>query len=195
MVSVSPVRRSIRRRLWYVALATTAILVIPLLLTIRDGGVEGVGWNWTFFDFVFMGVLLFGSGLTYVLISRLSDSKAYRFAVGIAVATGLLLIWGNAAAGIIGSEGKLPTVLYVSVPAVGFICAFIARFRPRGMARALFATALAQALVPLIALIFWRPAFDEPPGMVGVFILNALFIALFVTSALLFRRASATDPA
>jgi hypothetical protein len=40
------------------------------------------------------------------------------------------------------------------VLAVGLIGAIIACFRPHGMARALFATALAQALVAVIALIF-----------------------------------------
>jgi hypothetical protein len=40
---------------------------------------------------------------------------------------------------------------------VGIGGAAIARFRPEGMARALFATALAQALVPVIALMFWNP--------------------------------------
>ena len=35
--------------------------------------------------------------------------------------------------------------------------AVIARLEPRGMARALFATALAQALVPVIALAVWKP--------------------------------------
>ena len=46
--------------------------------------------------------------------------------------------------------------MYFGVLAVGFIGAFIARFQPRGMARALFATAVAQALVPVIAL-SWVP--------------------------------------
>jgi hypothetical protein len=35
--------------------------------------------------------------------------------------------------------------MYIGVLAVGIIGAIIARLRPRGMARALFATALAQA--------------------------------------------------
>ena len=43
--------------------------------------------------------------------------------------------------------------MYFGVLAVGMAGALIARLRPRGMARALFATALAQALVAAIALI------------------------------------------
>ena len=59
--------------------------------------------------------------------------------------------------------------------------------------RALFATALAQMLVPVIALIAWRPSLDDAPGILGVFMLNAFFVMLFVVSALLFRRAAQED--
>jgi hypothetical protein len=80
--------------------------------------------------------------------------------------------------------------MYGGVLAVGIIGAMIARFQPQGMARALFVTALAQMLVPVIALIVWRPSLDDAPGIVGVFMLNAFFVMLFVVSALFFRRAT-----
>ncbi len=189
MKTMKRVRRSIRRQMWYVALATASILMVPLVAMLFTDEV-----NWSLFDFIVMGILLFGTGLTYVLISRISDSIAYRTAVGVAVVAGLLLIWLNLAVGIIGSEDNPANHLYAGVLAVGIIGAGIARLRPRGMARTLFATALAQMLVPVIALIIWRPSLEETPGIVGVFILNAFFAALFVVSALLFRRASATEP-
>ena len=64
-----------------------------------------------------------------------------------------LIVWLNAAAGLIGIEDDDPAnLLYVGVLAIGFIGAIIARLQPRGLARALFATALAQALVGAIAL-------------------------------------------
>jgi hypothetical protein len=126
---------------------------------------------------------------------------AYRAAVGLACVTGFVLLWINAAAGIIG-DGPINS-MYLVVLAVGFIGALIARFQPRGMALALFATAAAQMLVPVIALLIWKagmeslltdphspnPPFD--PGVAPVFGLNAVFVILFVVSALLFRRASA----
>lgn len=145
--------------------------------------------NWNMFDFIIMASLLFGAGLTYVLISRILDNIAYRTAVGVAVTAGLLLIWMNLAVGIIGSEDNPANLLYFGVFAIGIIGTGIARFRPRGMSSALFATAVAQMLVPVIALIIWRPSLDDPPGLVGVFMLNAFFAVLFVVSALLFRRA------
>lgn len=176
------------------AFVVALILLIPLVLTIRDGGVEGVGWNWTFFDFVFMGALLFGSALTYELVARKMSNGAYKIAVGLAVVTAVLLVWINGAVGIIG-DGDLdsPNGMYFGVLVIGGIGALIARFKPPGMARALFAMALAQFLVPVIALFIWSPAvISWAPGVVQVFGLNAVFVMLFVVSALLFRRASAT---
>lgn len=61
------------------------------------------------------------------------------------------------------------------------------------MARALFATALAQALVPVIALIIWNPQGTSwSPGVLAVFSPNTVFVLLFAGSAFLFRRASVT---
>jgi hypothetical protein len=77
--------------------------------------------------------------------------------------------------------------MYFGVVGVGIIGAIVARFRPHGMARALFATALAQALVAVIALIFGLGLPWSPP--VEILILNGFFVALFVGSALLFRHA------
>jgi hypothetical protein len=182
--------QNIRKRLMVWAFVVALILLIPLVLTIRDGGVEGVGWNWAFFDFVFMGALLFGAGLVYELVARKMSNGAYRAAVGLAVVAAVLLVWINAAVGIIG-DGDLdsPNGMYFGVLAIGFIGALIARFRPHGMARALFTMAIAQALVPVIALVISKPAFFDPPGVLGVFVLNTFFVLLWVVSALLFRNA------
>ncbi len=185
MKTMKRIRRSIRRQMWYVALATASILMVPLVAMLFTTEV-----NWSLFDFIVMGILLFSTGLTYILISKVSDSMAFRTAVGVAVVAGLLLIWVNLAVGIIGSEDNPANLLYVGVLFVGIIGAGITRLQLRGMAHTMFATALAQMLVPVIALIIWRPSLDEPPGIVGVFILNAFFAALFVVSALLFRRAA-----
>ena len=72
----------------------------------------------------------------------------YRSAVGVALAAALILV----TVGVLGGEGD-PEVMSLWVLPVGIIGANIARFQPHGMARALFATALAQMLVPVIALI------------------------------------------
>ena len=178
-----------------IALVTGCILLVPLL------GNLFMGWNWPPIAFPLWGALLFGTGLTYELIAKKGGTIAYRVAVGIACATGFVLVFINAAAGIIG-DGPV-NVMYLGVLAVGFLGALVARFQPRGMALALFATAVAQMLVPVIALAIWKagwlnlltdPNSPHPPfhpGIAPVFALNTVFVMLFVGSALLFRRASA----
>jgi hypothetical protein len=161
-----------------VALATAFILLVPLLAE----------WPWTLADFVFAGAIIFGTGLTYVLVARKAGNFAYRAAVGVALAAAVILVWVTGAVGIIGNEDDNANLMYVGVLAVGIIGAIIARFRSNGMARALFATALAQALVAVIALIFGLGS-GSPPGVLGILVLNGFFVALFVGSALLFRYA------
>lgn len=184
MRTIKRIRRSIRRQMMYVAMVTASILMVPLVAMFFTREV-----NWTLFDFVVAGVLLSGTGLAYVFISRLSNSTAYRTAVAIAVVSGLLLIWINLAVGIIGSENNPANQLYGAVLFTGFIGAVIARFKPQGMARTMYATALIQMLIPFIAMLVWRPALDNPPGIIGVFMLNTFFAALFLVSGLLFKRA------
>lgn len=166
-------------------MAVALLLMIPLILTLLGSGVDGVGWHWTFFDFIFMGTLLFGAGLVFELISKRMHNGTHRLALVIAVVTGVLLIWINAAVGIISTEDSPVNLMYFGVLAVGFIGAIIGRFQPRGLARALIATAVAQALVPVIALGIIKPQFA--PGILKVLVLNAFFAAMWIASALLFR--------
>jgi len=115
-------------------------------------------------------------------------NTAYRKAVGVALGTAFVLLWVNGAVGIIGSENNNANLMYFGVIAIGIIGAIVARFEPHGMARALFATALAQAVVVVIALI---GALGAPwNGPLQIVTLNGFFIALWVGSAWLFRKAA-----
>ena len=163
-----------RKPLLRIALITAIILAIPLvMMQLSDD------WRWGFFDFIFMGALLFGAGTTYELIARLGGSTAYRAATGLAVFTALILVWVNAAVGVIG-DGAV-NLMYVGVLAVGIVGTGLARLKARGMARTLFAMTLAQLAVPVLALVIWNPPFD--PGIMPV------FAVLFVGSGLWFWRA------
>lgn len=155
--------------------AAALLLLLPLLAMQISHEVV-----WSPADFAVAWVLLAGAGLTYRLATRSASNIAYRAAVGVAVATALILVWVNLAVGIIGNEENPANLMYGGVLAVGVIGAFIARFRPPGMARALFATALAQMLVGVIALI---------AGLGHTLLLDGFFAVLWVGSALLFRRA------
>ena len=118
-----------------------------------------------------------------------TDNTAYKSAVGLALATPFLLVWIIGAVGVLGRAGDRADLMYIGVFAVGIMGAIIARFQPHGMARALFATALAQALVAVIALI--AGMHQAPYSSVGEILgLNGFFVALFLGSAWLFRNAA-----
>lgn len=112
----------------------------------------------------------------------------YRLAIGVALATVLFLVYGIGALGIIG-EGGRPDRMYLAVFAVVAIGTVIARLRPRGMALALLATAVAQALVAVIALVAGLQH-TEGASDTEILGLNAMYAALFGLSAWLFRRAA-----
>ena len=120
---------------------------------------------------------------------RDAKMSRYRLAVGAALATALLLVWVIGAVGLIGAEGNPADWMYAGVLAVGLVGALLARFRPEGMSRALFATALAQASVAAIALINGehRAAVTSVPEIV---LSNGFFAALWTGSGWLFRSAA-----
>ena len=174
---------------WRIAAWTAAALML-LLPLIAMQFTDEVVWDVT--DFAIFGALLVGVGVTFELAARKTGNIAYRSAVGVALAGAFILVWVNGAVGIIGSENNDANLMYGGVLAVGLIGAFVARFRPRGMARALFATALAQAVVAMIALSL---GLGSPwSGPLEILLLNGFFAALFVGSALLFREAARGGP-
>jgi hypothetical protein len=123
-------------------------------------------------------------GFTMQTMTRAKEGGAfgYRAGVGVAATAALLLIWLSVALGT--EDDNSGGLIYLGVLVLG-VGTVVARLRPQGMARALFATAVAQALVAGIAMIAWGQ-------YVELLLLNGFFIALWVGSALLFRRAA--DP-
>lgn len=117
-----------------------------------------------------------------------TDTTAYRLAAGVALGATFILVWLSLGVGIIGADGDPANLMYFGVLAVGIIGALIARFQPRGMARALIAMACVQALILVVALIarLGHP-WSGPLELLG---LNGFFVALFVGSAWLFRQAA-----
>jgi hypothetical protein len=164
-----------------IVLAAAFILLLPLLAMQFTNDVV-----WSLSDFAVAGGLLVGAGLAYELAARNAGNTAQRAAVGVAVLAVLLLVWVSLAVGIIGAEGDPADLMYLGVIGVGIVGAIITRFQPQGMAGVLFAMALAQALVGVIALIAGKQhsADSSATQIVGV---NTMFIALFLGSAWLFR--------
>ncbi|MBC6697575.1 hypothetical protein [Hymenobacter sp. BT190] len=179
------------KSLLLVALVTGLLLLIPLVAMQYTAEV-----NWTFSDFVFGAVVLFGAGSTFVLIARMGNNGTYRLAAGIGVVAGLLLVWANAAVGLVGSEDHPTNLLYGAVLLVALGGAIAARFRPLGTSNAMFAAALTYVAVTGIALFVWKPtgAAAEPAAyQLNVLVANGVFAALWAVSGLLFRRAGGSS--
>ncbi|MDZ7721325.1 MAG: hypothetical protein U5R06_00500 [candidate division KSB1 bacterium] len=170
----------LRMAAWTVA---GLILLLPLLAMQISDNV-----NWTARDFILIGALILGFGIPFELAVRKTVNAAYRAGAAAALAAAVLLLWINGAVGIIGAEHNDANLMYFGVLAVGMIGVLFARFHPRGMARALFATALAHLIVSVITLAAGFAA-TQP---LKTSILNGFFAALFFGSAWLFHRAGRT---
>lgn len=110
----------------------------------------------------------------------------YRLAVGVALGTVLFLILAIGALGIIGDGGR-PDRIYLGVLGTLAIGSLAARLRPRGMVLALLATAFAQILVTVTALLGDLHGDASVTDILGI---NTMYAALFGLSAWLFRRAA-----
>lgn len=166
------------------AAATGLLLLIPLIaMQFTDEVV------WTHNDFILMGFLLFIPALAYTLITRNSGEVVYKVALGFALFTGFFLIWSNLAVGLIGSENNAINTLYFGVIFVGIIGAFVARFNPKGLTNTMFAMAITQAIIAVVA--FSSGAANLPESSVyEILMVNGFFITLFIVGAMLFRFAA-----
>ncbi len=178
--------QNIKKRLIMWAGVVSILLGVALVLTLTGSGVDGVGFHWTLIDFVFMGVLLYGSALTFELVARRFPNIWYKSAVALAVVTGLLLIWGNAAVGTVGDDNPV-NMIYPFIILIGLMAGALARFEPKKMANIMFTVALAQFLPPLVALFASKDNFA--PGIPQVFVLVSGFAIMFVVSGILFKHA------
>lgn len=84
-----------------IAIIVGAVLLIPLVMTIKDGGVEGVGWNWTLSDFVVMGGLLFVTSLMIDFAIRKVKEPLHRVIAVALIALAFLALWAELAVGAI----------------------------------------------------------------------------------------------
>lgn len=145
--------------------------------------------DWSPGDFAFAAILFGGVGLVLELTFRRSAQVAYRCGVGVALAAAFLLIWINGAVGIIGDEDDPANLMYGVVLAVALVGAITPLFSAAGVARAMIAAACVQAMIAAIAFFAGLGA-HEPPGPGGILLLNGIFVALWLLSAALFRRAA-----
>jgi len=119
-----------------------------------------------------------------------SGRGAYRIGIAAALAASFLEVWINLAVGIVGSEDNPANQGFFLVVAAAGACAFTARLRAEGMARAMLAVGGVQALLALAIATAPSTVRDDPKGAIGVLVLSAGFVALWLVSAALFHRSA-----
>ena len=172
----------LQNRFVRIALVVGLILVLPLM-----GNMFVEGFNWSPFDFVIWGGILFAAGAVFDVVSRKGGSFSYRAAVGIACLAGFLSFWVNAAVGVIGNDDVANFLLIVVPFGLGLAGALMSQFQPLGMSYTMFAMAAAQAIVPVVALA-WVPVADYSPGVAPVMLLNLFWVAMWAVAGALFRQ-------
>lgn len=167
--------RGLRMAVW----GGAALLMLAAASVARLGG----SMQWSGADFLLAGtILLAGCGL-FELLMRRSGSWPYRAGALVAAATAVLLFLAAGAVGILGGENEPANLLFAGVIALAAAGALGARFRARGLARAMAVAAAAQVLAGIagIAMV---------PDVKGFLLGTALFTPLWLLSAWLFARAA-----
>lgn len=159
--------------------AVVILLLVPLAMmqVVPD-------WNWEPGGFVLAGVVIGGPVLLYEVAARRSASTAYGLGAAIALATAFLTVWTT----IVRDDGN--GLGFFGAVLTAAACAFVAKGRAEGMARAMLATAGVQAL--LATLVATAPTTMEP---VKRLVASGVFCALWLASAELFRRSASAEVA
>lgn len=159
---------------WRIAGWTLALLLL-LLPAVAMQFTDEV--NWTAADFLFAAIVFGVTGSLIEYMVRRSPDAAYRGGAIVAVIGLFLLVWLNAAVGLIGSENSDANAMYAGVIGVLIVGSILARLRAPAMVRALVATAIAQAVVGFIAIV-WQLGFKGP---------DIMFIGIWLAAAALFH--------
>lgn len=160
--------------------AAVGLLLLPLVAMQFTSEVQ-----WTFSDFVFAGVLIGGVGLAFEFATRIAPDRIYLLGFAVTLAVTFLLIWINAAVGIIGAEDNDVNSLYGFVLLVGVLTGLVGRFRARAMVIATAATAVAHVSVTAYALVTNLDLPGTPPLKLLIF--NGIFIGGWLCAAVLFE--------
>lgn len=168
-------RRRIPWRLIFWSIPVTLLLLPAVAMQFTDEV------QWDAFDFLVMGGMLLAVCLAFETAVRLARNNAYLVAAAIAVGASFLTAWANLAVGIIGSENNPVNDIFFGVIAVAFAGAVVSRLRPRGLAWAMVATAVAQVAACLYA---WLG------GHGHVFVFTGVMCGAWLLAARLFQVAA-----
>lgn len=140
----------------------------------------GAEVHWGLLDFVLAATLLGGSAGMFDLVLRRTREPARLAGVGLGLLGGLLLVWINAAVGIVGAATDARNLAFHALPALVLLVALGVRGRPAAMARTMLGAGFALIVLGI--------ALRAEPLAIA-FLGGCL--ALWLASALAFARAAA----
>jgi len=114
----------------------------------------------------------------------------YRLGAAVALGASLLQVWMNLAVGIVGREDNPVNLGFYLIVLTAAACAFTARLRADGMARAMLAVAAVQTLLALVIATAPSTVRDDAKGPLGVLVLSGGFVALWLLAAALFHKSA-----
>lgn len=174
---------SLVKPLALVAMGTLIILMIPLIAMQFTPEVD---WNAT--DFIIMGALLFITGMSYVMVTRYMPGFVGRLAWAGLIGTTFLMIYVNAAVGLIGSGPHAGNLMYTGVIAVVVVGAFLAKNSPRGMEITAFAAVGTILLIAIVQYFLGADSFAQG-SLTDIVLVNGFFAMAYTVTGLLFKRA------
>ena len=86
------------KRLVIILGAALSLLLVPLI-----GMQFSTDINWKVFDFIVMGILLLGAGISVEFVLRRVSNRQSRLVLLALIVLGFLLIWAELAVGIFGT--------------------------------------------------------------------------------------------
>lgn len=171
-------------------LAITFALLFPfILVTLFD--LLGVIQSDDFFDR--LPLLLLASiliGIVIAVISTWKNRTGIRPALGLSLFTSFLIVWMNAAVGIIGSEDNRINIIYYGLVSFSIIWVMIENYTLLGFARSMFASMIVTVLLGVSVMIAAGMNGVSLIGLIQIAVLNGIFAVLYGISALLFRKSA-----
>lgn len=160
---------------------TLGFLFIPLVAMLLQTGLQ-----WSVFDFIVVGGLVFTAVMGYMLLRSWSNSPTHSLAAMLAVVTTFLVIWVNLAVGLIGAGPHWGNWIYAIIPFVIVGGVLVGGRNVRGMTISMYAAAISFLVIGLIALIAGLQHLPES-SVREILGINGMFAVLYLVSALLFQ--------
>ncbi len=130
--------------------------------------------NWDETDFLFAAIIFGIVGGLIELAVRTSSNWYFRFGAMFAVLAGFMVVWANAAVGMIGNEDNPVNLWFGAVLFIAIAGAILSRFHKPAMAIAMLAAGGMQSAIGLFAGIFGA---DMRGGIFTIILASAWIIS------------------